>query len=95
VDLVDGVELVDLVDLVGCPTSPSRLRLLEATSGLPGGDAEGGVRRRMSGSSRLRKAYGAAGAMKRTSGSSSLPAVFFLAVRRSGINVAGRPAFGF
>jgi hypothetical protein len=79
----------------GRPTSPSRFRLLEATLGLRGVDAACGVRRRMSGSSRLRKAYGAAGAMKRTSGSSSLPAVFFLAVRRSGINVAGRPAFGF
>jgi hypothetical protein len=31
VDLVDGVDLVDLVD---GPTSPRRLRLREATSGL-------------------------------------------------------------
>jgi hypothetical protein len=36
---------------------------------------------------RLREAYGAAGW--------SLQAVFFLAVRRRGFNVAGRPAFGF
>jgi hypothetical protein len=50
-------------------------------------DGEGGAVQRTSGSSRLREDYGAAGW-------SRLGPVFFLAVGRRGLNVAGRPALG-
>jgi hypothetical protein len=65
------------------PDFASRLRLLQATSDKPGGYAgPAGV-------------DGADGGGGRAGARPYREAAFSLAVRRRGLNVAGRPAFGF